>query len=266
MKSIITPVVTSYFRHPATRYKVSVPVFQGPLDLLLQLIENAELDITKIALAQVTTQFLDHLQAVEQQAPDEVSSFLVIAAKLLQIKSEALLPRPPVREPGEEDPGEALAEQLRRYKQFKEIAGHLDELQRRGLRTYLRVAAPIKINPHLELGGLTIEDLAATARYLLTRETEPPILNYIVTRPKVTIGQKIVLIVQTLRNAGKTTFSDLIKGSPTRMHVVMTFLALLELIKRLRVTAHQERLFGEIHLQPAEAWSEETDFESEFGE
>jgi len=100
-------------------YKVITPVYEGPLDLLLQLIQGAELDITKLALAQVTDQYLAHLKSIENRLADEVSAFLVIAAKLLQIKSEALLPRPPVREQGFEDPGEALARQLLAYKRYK---------------------------------------------------------------------------------------------------------------------------------------------------
>jgi hypothetical protein len=90
-------------------YTVNTPVYEGPLDLLLQLIERAELDITAIALAAVTDQYLTYIRALQNNArPDEISAFLVIATKLIQIKSEALLPRPPVREVGEEDPGESL--------------------------------------------------------------------------------------------------------------------------------------------------------------
>ena len=94
-------------------YKVQTSVYEGPLDLLLSLIERAELDITAVSLASVTDQYLAHLQGLERMIPDEISAFLVIAAKLVQIKSEALLPRPPEREPGEEDPGESLVEQLK---------------------------------------------------------------------------------------------------------------------------------------------------------
>ena len=83
------------------------------------MIERAELDITKLALAQVTDQYLAHLRNLQERAADDVSAFLVIAARLLQIKSEALLPRPPVREAGEEDPADALARQLLAYKRIK---------------------------------------------------------------------------------------------------------------------------------------------------
>src|SRR5262245_11384612 len=104
------PLETAIHRNRA--YRVATPVYEGPLDLLLQLIERAELDITKLALAQVTDQFLSYLAQLENRTANEVSAFLVIAARLVQIKSEALLPRPPQREVGEDDPGEALAQQL----------------------------------------------------------------------------------------------------------------------------------------------------------
>jgi segregation and condensation protein A len=103
--------------HQTNGYTVTITVYEGPLDLLLQLIEHAELDITAVALAKVTDQYLAYIHLMQVPA-DEISAFLVVAAKLLQIKSEALLPRPPVREVGEEDPAEALARQLRIYKRF----------------------------------------------------------------------------------------------------------------------------------------------------
>ena len=87
-----------------TSYTVRLPVFEGPLDLLLELIERAELDITKVALAQVTDQYLSYLRQLETKDPSDLASFLVVAARLLQIKSEALLPRPPEREPGSRGP------------------------------------------------------------------------------------------------------------------------------------------------------------------
>ncbi|HAE58870.1 MAG TPA: hypothetical protein DCG54_05015, partial [Anaerolineae bacterium] len=108
--------------HQTGNYTVQIPVYEGPLDLLLQLIERAELDITSVALAMVTDQYLKYIRAMQEARAEEISAFLVIAAKLIQIKSEALLPRPPVREVGEEDPAENLARQLRIYKQFKKIA------------------------------------------------------------------------------------------------------------------------------------------------
>src|SRR4026208_520884 len=125
-------------------YNVHTPVYDGPLDLLLNLIEHAELDITSVSLAMVTDQYLAYINGLEQTNADEISAFIVIAAKLLQIKSEALLPRPPTRGPGEEDAGRSLVDQLKLYKRFKEIGGWMNERQEGNLRNYLRNCPPPK--------------------------------------------------------------------------------------------------------------------------
>ena len=97
----------------------------------------------------MTDQYLAYINGLEQLNADEISAFLVIAAKLLQIKSEALLPRPPVRAPGEEDVGRSLVDQLKLYKRFKQIGGWMNERQHANLRTFLRVAPPPKVEPKL---------------------------------------------------------------------------------------------------------------------
>jgi chromatin segregation and condensation protein Rec8/ScpA/Scc1 (kleisin family) len=154
----------------ARRYSVQTPLFEGPLDLLLQLIIRAELDITSLALAQVTEQYLEHIRTLEVSA-DEISGFLVVAAKLLQIKSEALLPRPPVREPGEEDPGRALADQLMTYRRYKEIAVWLQAREAAGLHTYLRLAPPPKVEGRLDLTDYP-QDLLAAAEAVFSQEQD----------------------------------------------------------------------------------------------
>ncbi|MBE7435380.1 MAG: segregation/condensation protein A [Anaerolineales bacterium] len=245
-------------------YKVQTSVYEGPLDLLLSLIERAELDITAVSLASVTDQYLAHLQGLERMIPDEISAFLVIAAKLVQIKSEALLPRPPEREPGEEDPGESLVEQLKLYKRYKEIASWLEERQSNNLRTFLRVAPPPKVEPKLDLSNLTLEKLltAAESAFAKSRQKEP--LGTIITPPRVTIREKIDLITRTLKNIQRMTFSGLITEKATRVEIVVTFLALLELVKRYRVTAKQEVLFGDIEFERSEEWADDEEIEIEF--
>jgi segregation and condensation protein A len=253
----------------ASAYKVATSVFEGPLDLLLHLIESAQLDITKLALAQVTDQYLEYLRNLEERRAEEVSSFLVIAAKLVQIKSEVLLPRPPEREEGEEDPGEALARQLIAYKRFKQIANFLSEREEHGLRTYIRLAPPAKVEGRLDLDGINRYDLANVARavFALARQIDPrPSLNSVVAAPKITIRQKIKLIAEQLRQRGRASFNTLLGDAPSRLDIVVTFLAMLELIKRHLVQVHQEQLFGEIELERAETWDESEEFELEFGE
>lgn len=147
-------------------YQVFTEVYEGPLDLLLDLIEHAELDITRLALAQVTDQYLDYLHHLQQRNAEEVSLFVVIAAKLLQIKSAALLPRQAVElgSDEEEDPGEALARQLIIYKRFKELGAYLEERNLKGLRTFIRVAPPPKINAKLDMSNITFDDFILAAK------------------------------------------------------------------------------------------------------
>src|SRR5260221_40455 len=140
---------------PNNNYTVQLPVYAGPLDLLLQLIERDELDITRVSLAQVTDQFLAYLKVLETMDLGDIADFLVIAARLILIKSEALLPRPVERQPGEEDPGDELARLLIAYKRYKEIAGTLRQREEAGLRTYLRLAPPPKMEAQLDLSGVT---------------------------------------------------------------------------------------------------------------
>jgi segregation and condensation protein A len=245
-------------------YRVQIPVYEGPLDLLLHLIERAELDITAVSLASVTDQYLSYLQGLEQLKPDEISSFLVIAAKLVQIKSEALLPRPPEREPGEEDPGISLVEQLKLYKRYKEIGGWLAERQELGWHTYLRVAPPPKVEAKLDLSNLTLEGLLAAAESAFSKGEEKKALGTVIAPPRVTIREKIELITKTMRNIRRLTFSGLIPDKATRIEIVVTFLALLELIKRYHITAHQPELFGEIEFERMDSWKEDEEIEIEF--
>ena len=252
--------------HQAGKYHVATEVYAGPLDLLLHLIERTELDITKLALAQVTDQYLEHLRSMQERSTDEVSAFLVIAARLLQIKSEVLLPRHPVREPGEEDPGEALAQQLIAYKRYREIADMLNRRETSGLRTYLRLAPPPKLEGLVDLGGLTLLDLLDAARGVFRQQEPLTDLRTVVAPPKITIREKIQLIARTIFKARKTSFQSLLKGKQTRLGVVVTFLALLELVKRRYVTTNQQDLFGEIEIETSNGWDESVDFELEFGE
>ncbi len=245
-------------------YKVQTPVYEGPLDLLLSLIERAELSITAISLAAVTDQYLSYLHGLEKMKPDEISSFLVIAAKLVQIKSEALLPRPVEREPGEEDPGVELVELLILYKRYKEIALWLADRQEKNLRTYLRVAPPPKVEAKLDLSNLTLEGLLAAAESAFAKGKRKEALGTVISAPKVTIREKIEFITKTMKNIQRMTFSGLITDKSTRIEVVVTFLALLELIKRYRISAHQTELFGDIEFERMEEWREDEEIDIEF--
>ena len=249
--------------HQTGGYTVTIPVYEGPLDLLLQLIERAELDITSVSLALVTDQYLAYIHQMQVPA-DEISAFLVVAAKLIQIKSEALLPRPPVREAGEEDLGEGLARQLRIYKRFKELSNWLDDRETRHLRTYLRVAPPPKVEGRLDLSDITLADLMAAAEDIFAEEADKQALGTIISAPRITIREKIALIAERLGKNRSANFSGLLGQKPTRLEVVVTFLALLELVKRFHVSAQQERLFSDIQIEKLEEWGTDEELEIEF--
>jgi segregation and condensation protein A len=248
--AIITGVSLQVAAHQVEGYRVNTTVYEGPLDLLLQLIERAELDITTLALAQVTDQYLAHLRSLQEQNVAEVSGFLVIAARLLQIKSAALLPRPSLdQKPEEEDAGEALARQLITYKRFKELATVLTQREAEGLRTHLRVAPPpIKVEAKLDMSNITLVDLIFAAREIFGGKPNLTALSRVVAMPRVTIREKIRAIVDSLRLAGKATFRNFLNGRSDRLEIVVTFLAMLELIKRHVVEVSQTSLFGEIEL------------------
>lgn len=245
-------------------YTVSTPVYEGPLDLLLHLIERAELDITSVSLAMVTDQYLVHIRDLEQLNMDEISAFLVIAAKLLQIKSEALLPRPPARQAGEEDAGAALVDQLKLYKRFKEIGAWLNERQDANLRTYLRVAPPPKVEPKLDMSNITLDRLVLAAQEAFAKERDKQPLGVVIAAPRVTIREKIELISKTLRDMERSTFRALLNRGASRLEIVVTFLALLELVKRYRVAAHQDALFSDIEIDRMEEWGDDEEIEIEF--
>ncbi|HEY71466.1 MAG TPA: segregation/condensation protein A [Anaerolineae bacterium] len=253
-------------------YTIELDIYQGPLDLLLELIERAELDITKIALAQVTDQYLEHLARLQEHSLEDLASFLVIAARLLQIKSEALLPRPPEREPGEIDPGEALAQQLIAYKKYKQIASVLAERTQAGLRSHLRLAPTPLPEPKLDLSGVELEDLRRAMLEALAASPEKPSMDRVVVPHRVHIRNQIHLILDSLRSKGSTTFWTLLRNMQSRIEIVISFLAMLELIKQRRISVSQDALFADIKVAPGQEWKpdqdseDELDFELEFGE
>lgn len=251
----------------STQYKVTTPVYHGPLDLLLQLIERAELDITKLSLAQVTDQYLIYLENLPELTADEVSAFIVIAAKLIQIKSEMLLPRPPSRDAGEEDPGEALARQLQLYRQFKKIAESLDGLQKLDRRTYVSMAPVPEMNGKINIAGVGFSDLIEAAIEVYARKPEKPgSLDSAIAPPKITIRQKLHQLTEHLRRFGRSSFRTILGQRRSREEIGITFLAMLELVKMHFVEAHQDNLFADIELEPTQEWEGKDDFELEFGE
>lgn len=261
------PVSLQVAGHQTIGYRIATEVYEGPLDLLLELIDRAELDITKLALAQVTDQFLAYLRELQEQNAAEVSAFLVIAARLLQIKSAALLPRPSIDKilGDEEDPGEALARQLILYKRFKELSGELARREEAGMRTYLRLvpASRFYTAAKFDLSEITLPDLVLAARDIFFNKKLPE-LSQVVNMPRITIREKIKLLIHALSNSSKIGFRSLFQPNANRVEIVVTFLAMLELVKRHIVEARQETLFGDIEIETQSELADAEEINIEF--
>lgn len=241
-----------FVNSPGSSYTIYTDVYEGPLDLLLDLITKAELEITRLALAKVTDQYLLHLQIMQEKSAVEVSGFLIIAAKLIQIKSEALLPRPPVREEGEEDPAETLARQLRIYREIKNAASCLQSMEEKGQHTYIRLAPPPIIDEELDLKGITIDDLIEMLKTLYRFEEEAAPITSVVTIPRVTIKNKISELINHLRKTDKLSYRNLLHKDGDRIDAIVLFLAILEMIKQNYALAEQESLFSDINITATE--------------
>lgn len=236
-------------------YSISVPAFDGPLDLLLHLIDRQELDITAISLTQVTDQYLSQVEILEQDKIPELIDFVVVGARLVLIKSRALLPQPPVVLEGEEeeDPGAALVRQLQLYKRFKAAAEFLKQREAAGLRTYLRVAPPLRIESQLDLDGVTVSALynamlEVMDRYALRED------SLSVAQPRVlTIEEQIERLRTTARQRRRFRFNELFTPEATRVELAVTLLALLEMIKRREVSVSQPTLFGPVDIVRTES-------------
>ena len=237
---------------PGSNYTIHTEVYEGPLDLLLDLITSAELEITRLALAKVTDQYLAHLRKLQEKSAVEVSGFLIIAAKLIQIKSEALLPRPPVREEGEEDPAETLARQLIIYKEIKNAAQWLQTMEEKGQHTYIRLAPPPVIDEELDLQGVTIDDLIEMLKVLYRFEEEAAPITSVVTIPRVTIKNKIHDLITNLRRFECLSYRNLLNKDADKIEAIVLFLAILEMIKQDYAFAEQESLFADINIKATE--------------
>lgn len=237
---------------PATQlsdYAVHLDTFEGPLDLLLRLIEKAELDITTIALATVTDQYLAYIRQLDEIHPDLLADFLVVAAKLILIKSRALLPKPPALEEDEEDVGQDLVRQLEEYRRFKAAALCLREREEQGLRSHVRAVHGQLPPRQLAPGEVTLSQLLEALQRVLAVTPAAPVSS-VVSPVVISIADKIRAIENALLTSRRVHFTGLLMRSHSRVEIVVTFLAILELIKRGSIHAEQETLFGEIYLVP----------------
>lgn len=217
--------------------------FEGPLDLLLQLIEQEKLSISEISLSKIADQYLESLKLVAEKDPDELADFLVVAARLLLIKSRELIPRDVVLE----DEGPSLETQLKMYKIFWEAAQKLEARIKAKRFLFFRDKLPASIAPRFSPPpSLTSEKLHASFLDVLAKIT--PVIKYPEERMKRTVSiQEKIDHIRGLMDKGATVrFHEILAGSKDKTEVVVNFLALLELVRSRVVSADQSEEFGEI--------------------
>jgi len=285
-----------------TRYVVHLPIFEGPLDLLLHLIEKRQMEITTISLMAVTDQYLAYLERWQQweemteqeqspgQAelsgrpqgytcpPDRVplhvgrmanmAAFISIAARLLFIKSQSLLPQASRDEAtGEMESAAVMAEELQRhlleYKLAREIANHLRQREEEGLQTYGRSGLLAGIEAQLAwtpptLLGLEVQSLAlAFQRLLDLRAKENGNGAELLPMARISVGERIAEITGLLSERLSVLLSEVVENERSRLVIIVTFLAVLEMWKRERIAVKQETLMGPIVLERGTGWEED---------
>ncbi len=228
--------------------QVKLQQFEGPLDLLLSLIQEQKLNITELALSEVTEQFLEYVKQLENINATVLADYLSIAAKLLVIKSKAILPSLEV-ETLEEDAGEDLAERLILYQQFKEAAKWLKARDARQQQSFIRTLVFTERVSFFPDPELTPQHLRQAADGILQVLKELDNLPKAQIREAISIQDKIKELQTLLSVKIETSLNDLLKTAKNKPEAIITFLALLELTKQRLLTVEQEGLFTEITIK-----------------
>jgi segregation and condensation protein A len=234
-------------------YKVKLDVFEGPLDLLLYLIKKDEVDIYDISLERITQQYIEFIDAFKVLDLEVAGEFVVMAANLIYLKSRTLLPasvQPPEEETEEDDPRWELVRQLLEYKKFKDAAAHLQEREIWRERLFQRTPEKPEAAAERPLGDVSVFDLINAFNQIVKRLNQKEDLREIFEE-RYTVGDKIELIMKMMSGGVDLKFTELFSGMAARTEIVVTFLAVLELIRLKQLRVAQDEPFGEILLRPA---------------
>ena len=236
-----------------TDYKVKLDIFEGPLDLLLYLIKREELDITEVSIEKITRQYLDYIETFRMLNIDLASEFIVMAANLIYLKSRTLLPkqeRPPEDDLDEDDPRWELIRQLIEYKKFKDAAGYLSqrEEEQEGYFPHSPEKPelpPVNDDPVKEL---SIFDLIQAFQKVLKRFESAHDFGQIVD-DRFTVSDKVEYLLAEMRPGQSRRFQSLFENATTKSEVIVTFLAVLELMKMNQFCVRQDLLLGDIEIE-----------------
>lgn len=239
---------------------VKLPVFEGPLDLLLHLIDKNKIDIYDIPIVEITDQYMEYIRRMHAENLNVMSEFLVMAATLLDIKCKMLLPKEVNEEGEEEDPRAELVEKLLEYKMYKYMSYELrDRMEDAGKVFFRREDLPrevreyqVPVEPSQLLEGVTLEKLNAVYRSVIRRREDKldPIRSKFgkIEKEEVNLPEKMDYVRSYAVNHGKFSFRDLLEAQAGKMQVVVTLLAVLELMKMGEIKVSQEELFDDIQI------------------
>ena len=233
--------------------RVQLPAFEGPLDLLLHLIQQDEIEITDIPIAKITRQYLETLELMRELDLEVAGEFLVMAATLMRIKARMLLAPPITAEEEEEDPREGLVRQLLEYRRFKEASKDLERLEgERRLRFDRGAPAQLEDPESSELLPVSLFRLLDALKGVLSRQVPAPV-HTIVAEP-IRLEEAMSLLATNLRERSRMLFEELLEPFVSRLEKITAFLGLLEMLKAGSVQVAQEELFGPIWVE----WRGET--------
>ena len=240
---------------------VKLEVFEGPLDLLLHLIEKNKVDIYDIPIVEITNQYMEYIRGMQHEDLNVMSEFLVMAATLLDIKCRMLLPKEVTEEGEEEDPRQELVEQLLQYKMYKYMAFELKDRELdSGQVMYKSPDIPEEILEYAEpvdldqlLGDLTMAKLGEVFREIMKRQAEKidPVRSKFgkIEKEEVSLSDKFVYVHEYMRQHKRFSFRQLLLEQKSKMHIVVTFLAILEMMKLGEIHVEQENTCGEIMIE-----------------
>ena len=236
-----------------SEFKVQFEIFEGPLDLLLYLVKKEEVDIYEVNLTKLATEFINYVDLMRQLDLDIAGEFLVMAATLMYIKSRELLPKDQQAvvegEEDGEDPRWELIRQLVEYKKFKDAAGQLQEMEATQENVYRRTAPKLSFEAPAQRMEVSIFDLVNAVNVILKRFVATDTRD--IFEDKWTVSEKIEAIVNLIRERASVKFSELFAAATSRTEVVVTFLAMLELIRLKQIVIAQPEAFAEIEITKA---------------
>jgi segregation and condensation protein A len=231
---------------PPDALEVFLETFEGPLDLLLYLIKKQNLDILDISLATITKQYQAYIELMQTMKLELAAEYLLMAALLAEIKSRLLLPRH-TDNPEEEDPRAELVRRLKEYEQFKQAAENLDQLPRVGRDIFTVTIPSCDIKPVKRLPPLHLEELLSALQDVLKRSNlRTP---HMIQREMLSVRQRMTLILDSLQSNHFLPFTALFTYEEGRLGVVVTFIAILELLKQSAIEIVQEQLYAPIHVR-----------------